>query len=569
MKGKKRPGSYSSIGHLFFSSAYHNFYLASMDNIVDNFSYSQELFRKIYDDSPFGIELYDAEGVLYDVNKACLDIFGVRDVSVVRGFRLFDDPNLSEQHKEDLRQGKTIEQEIVFDFDKVRKNGLYPTNKQGIIYLDLFIAPLASPTTAAITGYIVHVRDISERKIAEEMLQEEIGFAEQIIDNSAVATFVLDREHKIVLWNRACEELTGAYAADMKGTRNQWKPFYKRERPTLADLVVDHTLESVDDFYESSRRSSLIQDGIHAEGWFSNLNGKNRYIVFDAAPIYDRKGQLIVAVETLQDLTEHKQAEDELKSKTQELMRSNTELESFAYVASHDLKEPLMSIGGFAELLEEKYGDKLDSKGRVFLSYIIDGVIRLEQLVNDLLAYARLTTVKKSFAPVNSRDALDIALANLSSAIEESHAVINVGDLPALTADKTQLVQLFQNLIGNAIKYRSDSPLFIGVSAKPISDTMEPHPLDAQEHARLHESQVASKKGWLFAVSDNGIGIAPLHFERIFRIFERLPSSEKKHSGTGVGLALCKKIVERLGGCIWVESELGKGSTFYFTIPSL
>ncbi len=318
-----------------------------MDNSTNKFEISNELSRVVYENAPFGIELYDAHGILIDANKACLDIFGIDAISAVSGFRLFDDPNLTDEHKHDLREGRSIHQEVIFDFNKVRERNLYSTSKRGLSHLDVSILPLVPAGEKTRSGYIVYIRDVTERKKAEDMLLEQKKFVEDLIENSAVATFVLDRNHKIVLWNRACEELTGIHASNMIGTSDHWKPFYRERRPTLVDIIIDSKHADIDTLYSKSRRSSLIPNGVHAEGWYSNMNGKDRYIVFDAAPVYDSKGQLVVGVETLHDMTEYKQAEEELNTRTHELTRSNAELENFAHVASHDLKEPLMSIGGF------------------------------------------------------------------------------------------------------------------------------------------------------------------------------------------------------------------------------
>jgi PAS domain S-box-containing protein len=533
---------------------------------MEKFEISDGLTRVVYENAPFGIELYDADGILMDANKACLDIFGIDAISAVSGFRLFDDPNLSDQHKHDLREGRPIQQDIAFDFDKVRVKNLYPTSKRGIIHLDLFISPLVSAGEKTRNGYIVYIRDVTERKKAEDMLLEQKKFVEDLIENSAVATFVLDRNHEVVLWNRACEELTGIHASNMVGTSDQWKPFYREPRPTLADIIIDNKHADIDNLYDKSRRSSLIPKGVHAEGWYSNMNGMDRYIVFDAAPVYDSKGQLTIGVETLHDMTEYKEAEEELNTRTHELIRSNAELENFAHVASHDLKEPLMSIGGFAEILQEKYSDRLDEKGRMFLSYIFEGTIRMEHLIDDLLVYARVTTQSRTLESVNCNEALATVMFNLRSAIEASKARITSDDLPTLTADRTQIIQLLQNLIGNAIKYRSGKPLVVNISVKPIAGGIDGH-VKGMPESVSDGDDTAPGKGWLFSIADNGIGVAPLHAERIFLIFERLHNDGKESPGTGIGLAICKKIVERLGGSIWVESELGKGSTFCFTIP--
>ncbi len=527
---------------------------------------SEEQFRAIYENSPIGMEIYDAGGTLIDVNRACMEIFGIEDVSAVKGFRLFEDPNLSKEHRQALLEGKTVSQEVVFDFEMVRKQNLYPTSGQGIIYLDLSISPLVAAGGKANSGYLVHVRDITKQKRAEEMLLEQKKFAENIIDNSAVAAFVLDPDHRIVFWNKACEALCGFRAVDMIGTRDPWKPFYRQQRPTLADIVIDKQYAKLASLYETSRRSELVPDGIHAEGWYENLNGKDRYIVFDAAPIYDSRQRLIVAVETLQDMTEFRRAGEDLEKKTRELIRSNAELEQFAHIASHDLKEPLLSIGGFAEVLEKKYGGRLDAKGLSFLSYIVEGTDRMKRLIDDLLSYARVTTRAKPFEPIDCNAVLGAALFSLQQAIDDSGAVITADRLPTVPGDEMQLVQLFQNLIGNALKYRRAVPPTIHLSARLVSKPPASEFWDGDRQAPVHGSLTAAGKEWLFAVSDNGIGIDPRYFDKIFQIFQRLHSDEGEYPGTGIGLAICSKIVDHHGGRIWVESEPGKGSTFSFTI---
>jgi len=229
---------------------------------------------------------------------------------------------------------------------------------------------------------------------------------------------------------------------------------------------------------------------------------------------------------------------------SQELARSNAELEQFAYVASHDLQEPLRTLASYAKLLSRRYSGQLDDRADRFIQYIVEEALRMQALINDLLRYSRVGRQAQNFAPCDTRAVFDIVVSRLQDAIATSGATVTCGELPTLMADERQLVQLFQNLIGNAIKYRSQEPPVVQVGA------------------------VRQEGQWLFWVRDNGIGIDPKYAERIFVIFQRLHTHEE-YSGTGIGLAIAAKIVERHGGRIWVESESGQGATFYFTLRDL
>lgn len=242
------------------------------------------------------------------------------------------------------------------------------------------------------------------------------------------------------------------------------------------------------------------------------------------------------------DITEFLHARIELIRRTQELSRSNKELEQFAYVASHDLQEPLRMVASYTQLIAQRYSGKLDADADEFINYAVDGAMRMQAIINDLLALSRVSTRNTPFSRVDAKLALDKALANLRLIIGETGTTIVCGSMPALDADSSQLAQLFQNLVGNAIKFHGSEPPRVEIGA---------------------EQQEAE---WVFHVRDNGIGIAPEYFERIFLMFQRL-HTKKEYPGTGIGLTICKKIVERHGGRIWIESEPEKGTTFRFTIP--
>ncbi|MFX1573843.1 MAG: ATP-binding protein [Promethearchaeota archaeon] len=225
----------------------------------------------------------------------------------------------------------------------------------------------------------------------------------------------------------------------------------------------------------------------------------------------------------------------------EDLKRSNEDLQQFAYVASHDLQEPLRAIVSFSQLLEDRYKDQIDKDGKEFIHFITDGAKKMNTLIKDLLTYSRITTQPKSPKLTNLKDVIQDALFNLQESIKQSEAIITYDDMPVLKVDRTQFIQLFQNLLSNAIKFRR------------------------QEPPKIHIGVKRTNNEWLFAIKDNGIGIESKYFDKLFNIFYRLHTKEE-YPGTGIGLPICKKIVQRYGGKIWVESEFGKGSTFYFTI---
>jgi len=288
---------------------------------------------------------------------------------------------------------------------------------------------------------------------------------------------------------------------------------------------------------------AALRDGVWSgETAIQNRDGREtpvlQVILAHRAP--DGSAQFLSTI--ARDITERNRANEQLRETAAELARSNAELEQFAYIASHDLQEPLRAVAGYVQLLERRYADQLDANALHYIARAAGAAKRMQTLINDLLVYSRVGTRGKPFEPTDCGKVLEDALTDLRIAIEEGGAVVTHDVLPTVMADASQLRQLFQNLVGNAIKFRGGQPALIEVAARRAGPA------------------------WEFSVRDNGIGIPAEHFERIFQIFQRLHTREE-YPGTGIGLAVCKKIVERHGGRIWVEAEPGQGSAFHFTIP--
>jgi signal transduction histidine kinase len=315
----------------------------------------------------------------------------------------------------------------------------------------------------------------------------------------------------------------------LKSEEHLFRGYYMGAVDYLYKPIVPEVLRSkVSVFVDLSRKNSILKKNRDA------LEQKNAALEQEIA---DR----LRAEADVRRL--NAELERRVEERTRELSRMNEELRQFAYVASHDLQEPLRTVASYAQLLARRYRGKLDTDADEFIAYMVGGVTRMHTLLNDMLAYSRVTESKdRPLAPANLNSVVKSAMMNLDLTINENHATIEMGELPTVPGDEIQLTQVFQNLIGNAIKYRATTSPQIAISAEEGPDE------------------------WTITVSDNGIGIDPQYSERIFGIFKRLHGRELP--GTGMGLAICKRIVERHNGRIWVESEVGKGSKFRFTLPS-
>jgi len=347
----------------------------------------------------------------------------------------------------------------------------------------------------------------------------------QAFESNIEAVFIADIKGHILHANRTVQEVSGFAPEALAG--KAWETIFADPQAEALTLI----------------RKTVAEGGQwQGEAWLKREMQPEFPAWINVSSVKDDNGVVTHFILEFSDISAFKQTQEELAKRTEELAHSNRELEQFAYVASHDLQEPLRMVASYTQLLARRYKDKLDADANEFIHYAVDGATRMQALIIDLLTLSRVGTHGKPIELCESKVALDRALANLRLAIEESGASVTCDSMPMLTADVSQLTQLFQNLVGNALKFRGEmSPVVhVGVEKKE------------------HE--------WQFSVRDNGIGIAPEFFERIFVIFQRL-HGKHEYPGTGIGLSVCKKIVERHSGKIWIESAPGKGTTFYFTLP--
>jgi PAS domain S-box-containing protein len=355
----------------------------------------------------------------------------------------------------------------------------------------------------------------------QEQAQRAALLLSAIVDSSDDAIISKDLNGIVTSWNNAAERLFGYTAAEIVGQ-------------TVTILIPFDRQHEEPEILSRLRRGERVS---HFETVRKRKDGSLLDISLTISPVKDRNGKIIGASKIARDITERKRVEEELR-------RANQDLEQFAFSASHDLQEPLRSVKIYSQLLADRCGHSLDGEALEFLTYLRRGAERMEMLVRDLLTYTQATKSQEQAEAAESGEALADVLSNLAGVISETSAKITADPLPALRVHRTHLQQLFQNLIGNAIKYRSPHrPPAVHVTA--------------EQHQNGH---------WAFAVTDNGIGIDPEYKERIFGLFKRLHTSDE-YSGTGIGLAICQRIMDRYHGRIWVESEPGRGSIFRFTFP--
>ena len=473
--------------------------------------------RVLFEQSKDGIVVFDPSGKTIESNLSFARMLGY-SVEEMRHLYVWDyDEHMSrEQILEEMGNVKSAP--ITLETRHRRKDGTL---------VNVEISSTAIQLGADIVYYAV-VRDITDRKRAQEALRKSEQRFQLIAEAVDEAFWITDPAigHMIYIssayervWGRSLESL---YA----DPRSFLSPVHPDDLgPTLAHLERMKSALPLDHEYRIVRPDGSLV-------WIWNRG----------FPVRGADGEVEYYVGVAKDITERKRMEEALKQNVEKLARSNAELERFAYVASHDLQEPLRMVASYTQLLAQRYSGQLDERADRYIHYAVDGATRMQQLIVDLLAYSRVNSKALDLRLTDCAVAVSGSLQNLKAAIDESDASVTWDPLPTLMADSTQLVQLFQNLLGNAIKFRRELP------------------------PRIHISAVDAGAEWLFSVRDNGIGIDPRHADSIFKVFQRL-HGRSEYPGTGIGLALCKTVVERHGGKIWVESEVGVGSNFRFTLP--
>jgi PAS domain S-box-containing protein len=455
-----------------------------------------------------------AEGKITDVNQATEYVTGVsREQLIDSDFcNYFTEPN------------RAMEGYLkVFTDGFVKDYPLAIRHKSGRITDVLYNASVFRNEAGEIQGVFAAARDVTERKKAEEKLRSASIYARSLLEASLDPLVTISAEGKVTDVNKSTEDVTGCSREELIGS--DFSDYFTEPENARVGYKRVFTDGYVKDYPLAIRHKS----------------GKITDVLYNATVYRSAQGEVQGVFAAARDITERKAMENEIQRTMEKLRQSNAELEQFAYVASHDLQEPLRMVASYVQLLERRYKGKLDSDADEFIAYAVDGANRMRGLIEDLLTYSRVGRLGKPFEPTDTESTLETALKNLKASISENNAVVTHDQLPVVVADGGQLTQLFQNLIGNAIKFHGKEP------------------------PRVHVSTQVKETEYLFSVKDNGIGIAPEYFDRLFKIFQRLHTREE-YPGSGIGLAICKRIVERHGGRIWLESQVGKGSTIYFTI---
>jgi PAS domain S-box-containing protein len=482
---------------------------------------SEERFRRTFELAGSGLAQVSLDGRFLRVNPRLCEMFGYAESELV-GRSVKEVSHPEDRDAADAPRASVVKGEL----DSARLEKRYLRKDGSVFWASLAIALERDAGNRALYAISV-LDDITARKHAEAALRESEERFRKTFELAASGVAHVGLDGRFVRVNRRLCEMLGYADGELVGR-------------SVKDISHPEDRDVTD------AQRALVREGaresVRFEKRYLRKSGAVVWVSLGVALVRDAGGAPQYEIAMLDDITERKQAEGALQAAHEELKRSNSELEQFAYVASHDLQEPLRMVSSYTQLLERRYQEKFDADAREFMGYIVDGAARMKQLIEDLLAYSRVGTKAKDFKAVELERSLRRALANLKAAMAESGTVVSSDPLPVLPADEAQLAQVFQNLIGNALKFRS------------------------QDAPRIHVAALERQDEWEIAVRDNGIGIEPQYFERIFMLFQRL-HNKGEYPGTGIGLAIVKKVIERHGGRVHVESNPGEGSAFIFTLP--
>ncbi len=497
---------------------------------------TEKLYRTLIESLPQQVFFKDTNSVFVSVNAAFAADFGKKpeDFDGKSDFDLFPKGLAEKYFADDQRIMKCRCPETFEEANVVRGKKRY---------VEVTKAPVIDDEGEVI-GLLGIFTDVTERRNTQEELKRSQAFLNSVIENLPITVFIKRASDlKFVLWNKAGERLTGRSAAEYLG-KSDYDFFPKEEADayTASDtetLRTGQMTETPDEIMSTPHKGARI---LHTK----------------KIPILNDKGDAEYLLGISEDVTERKAAEEKLQTFTTQLEHNNRELQDFAYVASHDLQEPLRKVRAFGDRLNTKYGATLGENGRDYLARMLNAARRMQTLIEDLLSFSRVTTRAQPFVPVNLNQVAREVVSDLEVRIEQSKGRVELGELPAVEADATQMRQLLQNLIGNALKFqRKDEPPVVKVYAKLISGT---------DTERLRRGVPPASQKFQLLIEDNGIGFDEKYLDRIFTVFQRL-HGRGEYEGTGVGLAICRKIALRHGGDITARSQPGTGAIFIVTLP--
>ncbi|ELZ24549.1 multi-sensor signal transduction histidine kinase [Haloterrigena salina JCM 13891] len=478
----------------------------------------RRLYETIISSTPDLVYAFDLDYRFIFANDALLEMWGqTYDESIGNTLRENGyEPWHAEMHEREIDR-------IVETKEPIRGEVAFEHAERGRRIYDYIFAPVLDDEgeVEIIAGT---TRDITERKEAEEALQKSKERFRALVTASSDVVYRMSPD-----WSEMHELQGKEFIADTQESTSDWLDKYIH--PDDQECVT----AAID---EAIRTKSTFE----LEHQIEQVDGSLGWTFSRAIPMLDEDGEIVEWVGMASDITDRKEYERELEQTNAQLKRSNRELKRFAHAASHDLQEPLRMVSSYLQLLEQRYGDDLDAEAKEFIEFAVDGADRMREMVDALLEYSQVSTRGNDFETVDCEAVLEQATGNLQMAIEEHEATVTSDELPTVSGDERQLIQLFQNLLDNAITYAGDAPPTVHVSAERRDGE------------------------WLFSVRDEGIGIDPEKTEDIFEVFNRLHTPDE-YGGTGIGLAICKRIVTTHDGRIWVESDPGEGTTFFFTIP--